>query len=592
MQYTLTKYLTADFFRQHEFTKAFLELVDEIIFGCYMESLEILSNLSFENMDNDYFLAYQNFFLNGLPSFDVNKLDKVVLSEWFSLLHVRGEISNLSKLLKFGGALTETTQKNDLKLYHSADVPETITTNPKDGIIYAVADESVDLNSDYFVNQQTPAGYKLGVMKSTDPSILISAWKNILIKESDKNINLIDYGCVDTRKTSSKELYITRRRQFDQYYSFGNLFKSGYSINKLSKKHKSGHYYFGFDCKITNSIPVVVNITNDIYLGIGRINCDFVNIKNKIILKPIDYLLSGNFETNSNIALKDVGGGGGGEVTKSFLQQSIVNKFIHGEEPPIATGTLVKSYLQQSIVQKQLRDGIEPVGGNFAFEWSEAKGYFYAVMDDDHDYKYGILELGKLGQVFARYTQPLTEHNVEYGVLGEESQIIVGQSTKVPSGTTSLESPYWWMYEFNSGSLTNFYLPNFYASDLNSGSTGYTTIPSTQFNNVYIGGFDSNTPPNLLPIFDVAEQSTLQGVTFQLTTWNSKPECYCSGAQSDPYYNYNTGVLIEPTPNVTIFNPINYALPSDMYSINGTNITWNQNHKMFSLFEGREVFPV
>lgn len=592
MQYTLTKYLTADIFRQNVFTKAFLDLIDEIIFSCYIEATDIISNLSFEYMDDDYFLTYQKFFLSELPTTDINKLDKIVLSEWFSLLHVRGEISNLAKLLKFGGSLSETDPKNDLKLYNEADVPETITTNPKNGIIYAITDESVNLNSDFFVNQQTPAGYKIGIVKELDPILITAQTKIELIKESDKNINIIDCGCIDLDKNSSKDILFTRRRQFDQYYSFGDLFKSGYSINKLSKRHQNGYYYFGFDCKLSNSAPTIVNLTNDIYSGIGRINCDFINIKNKINLKPIDYLLSGNFETNSNIALKDVGGGGGGEVTKSFLQQSIVNKFIHGEEPPMTTGTLVKSYLQQSIVQKQLRDGIEPVGGNFAFEWSEVEGYFYAIMNDDHDYGYGLIEFGKMGQLFAKYTQPLTEYNVEYGILGEESQIIVGQSTKVPSGTTSLESPYWWMYEFNSGSLSNFYLPNFYASDLNSGSTGYTSIPSTQFNNVYIGGFDSNTPPNLLPIFDVAEQSTLNGVTFQLTTWSSKPECYCSGAQSDPYYNYNTGVLIEPTPNVTIFDPINYALPSDMYSINGTSITWNQNHKMFSLFEGREVFPV
>lgn len=592
MQYTLTKYLTADIFRQNAFTKAFLELIDEIIFSCNVEALDITSNLSFEYMDDDYFLTYQQFFLNNLPTSDINKLDKIVLSEWFSLLHVRGELSNLEKLLKFGGSLSEANPKNDLVLYNEADVPETITTNPKNGIIYAITDESVNLNSDFFINQQTPAGYKIGVIKSIDPMLLTSQTSIILNKSSEKNYNIIDCGCIDFSKSIEKNILITRRRQFDQYYSFGNLFKSGYSINKLSKRHQDGYYYFGFECKLSNTAPVIVNITNNIYLGIGRVNCDFIDIQNKINLKPVDYLLSGNFETNNDVYLKDVDGGGGGGFVKSRLQQSVVNKNIHGNDPLLAIGTLVKRQLQQTLVPKQLRLGIEPEGGNLAFEYSDAKGYYYAIMNDERDYGFSILQTGGLGQLFAKYTQLLTENELEYGILGEEVHIIVGQSTRVPSGTTSLESQYWWMYYFNNGSLSNFYSPNQYVSSLNSGDTGNNSVPNSEFNNVYIGGIDTNDPPNPLPVFDVAEQSRINNVTFRLTTWSSRPECYCQNYVSDPYTANNSGVIIEPAPTVTIFDLINYALPNDLYTINGENITWNRSHILFSLFEGKEVFPV
>lgn len=258
MFYTLTKYLTSDYFRENEFTKAFLELVDEVIFCCYMESREMLSQLSFETMDDNYFLTFQDFFLNGLSSFDIKNLDRNVLSEWFSLLHVRGELSDLSKLLKFGGSLTTIQTNNKLTLYNNADVPETITNIGVDGVIYAVTDENVNLTEDFFINQQTPAGYKFNLIRQSAPFDLVSSDSIDYLLEKNNNIFVIDYGSIDLTKEKSSEFEFYRRRQFDQTYSFKQLYQSGYTINELSKFHKKGDFFFGFDIELIEPEPPVI----------------------------------------------------------------------------------------------------------------------------------------------------------------------------------------------------------------------------------------------------------------------------------------------------------------------------------------------
>ena len=267
MQYTLTKYLTADYLRENDFLKAYLELVDEIIFCCSMESLDVLSNMSFESMDDNYFIAYQNFFLNGLSTYDINKLDKLVLSEWFSLLHVRGELSDIDKLLKFGGSL-KNKEKNVFELYHNADVPNQTVETTKDGLIYLITENNIDLDSDYFINQQIPAGYRIGLMRTPPPS-LVRSGDAIYLGKKECNLNInVDSGDVTyLNKEFEGNIAFYRRRQFDQYYTFAQVYRSQYTVNQLSQYHQTGYYFFGFEIEHTIPLPVSYDVNETVYGG-------------------------------------------------------------------------------------------------------------------------------------------------------------------------------------------------------------------------------------------------------------------------------------------------------------------------------------
>lgn len=322
MYYTLTKFLTADYFRDNPFTKAFLELVDEVIFCCYMESREILSQLSFEDMDDDFFLQYQNFFLDGLSTYNIDELDKLTLSQWFSLLHVRGQLQDLNKLLKFGGSLKQTQQLNDFQIYNNADVPETITTETKDGIIYTVTDKNINLDNDFFINQQTPAGYKLGLIKITPPFIVKSDDLVQLIKESDRLIRCIDSSTINVIKEKQADFTFYRRRQFDQYYTFKHLFQSSYTINNLSQFHQNGTYFNGFDIQILSTHPTIINETENVYSGtIGDNALAFVDNGGLQIIYP-GFLISGTFQNDLDFVTLEQIDAVNGNITYNGINRS------------------------------------------------------------------------------------------------------------------------------------------------------------------------------------------------------------------------------------------------------------------------------
>lgn len=364
MNYTLTKYLTADYFRENEFTKAFLELVDEVIFCCYMEANEILSQLSFENMDDEFFLAYQSFFLNGLSTYNINEIDRVTLSEWFSLIHARGELSDIFKLLKFGGSLKSTVTDNKFELYHNADVPEEVTKETKDGIIYAVTDTNLSLDEDFFINQQTPAGYRLGLIKTLPPIQVVSDDKITLIDESELLIHCIDSGLVDTIKEKQSDVTFYRRRQFDQYYTFKHLFQSAYTINDLSHFHDNGTFFNGFDIEIVYAEPTIINETKDIYTGVGLVSVQFLLDEGTIQEPVLDFKLSASFEYPDDFVTLSQVDGYNGSIE---LQETVRNNYsiIANEQPIPENGILEYQNTQRNNYDIEDHLNQIPGGGTF-----------------------------------------------------------------------------------------------------------------------------------------------------------------------------------------------------------------------------------
>ena len=387
MFYTLTKYLTADYLRENDFLKAFLELVDEIIFCCNMESIDILSNMSFEDMDDDYFLAYQDFFLNGLPTYNINELDKTVLSQWFSFLHVRGELSNIDKLFKFGGSLKNKII-NNFELYHNADVPNETLSETKDGLIYLFTEENIQIGQDYFINQQIPAGYRIGLIRNPPPFNIIGGDDVICIKEAWNDILVIAGDDVNLLKEFEGDIPFYRRRQFDQYYTFGQVYRSQYTINQLSQYHRSGYYFFGFDVENYDPNPEYIDVDKSIYAGIGFNSIQFF-IENGLIEKPKVNAYSGSFADGSIITFEDLDGAGG-IVIKNYLSR-------HPSIMPF-NGELVS-------------------GGNIKTTPIPSEEGDYGYMDDQHDFNMSYIETGYVGKPTVFYSSTLTEKAGEWGTI-------------------------------------------------------------------------------------------------------------------------------------------------------------------------------
>ena len=387
MFYTLTKYLTADYLRENDFLKAFLELVDEIIFCCNMESIDILSNMSFEDMDDDYFLAYQDFFLNGLPTYNINELDKTVLSQWFSFLHVRGELSNIDKLFKFGGSLKNKII-NNFELYHNADVPNETLSETKDGLIYLFTEENIQIGQDYFINQQIPAGYRIGLIRNPPPFNVIGGDDVICIKEAGNDILVIAGDDVNLLKEFEGDIPFYRRRQFDQYYTFGQLYRSQYTINQLSQYHRSGYYFFGFDVENYDPNPEYIDVDKSIYTGIGFNSIQFL-IEEGLIEKPHVMAYSGSFADGSITTFEDLDGAGG-IVIKNYLSR-------HSSITPF-NGELV-------------------VGGNIKKTIPPSEEGDYGYMNDTRDFDMSDIEIGYVGKPVVFYSSTLTEKTGTWGTI-------------------------------------------------------------------------------------------------------------------------------------------------------------------------------
>jgi hypothetical protein len=152
----------------------------------------------------------------------------------------------------------------------------------------------------------------------------------------------------------------------------------------------------------------------------------------------------------------------------------------------------------------------------------------------------------------------------------------VGIDTECAPGTISLKSPYYWLYEFaGGGTYNNLWNPNYYADSVNptNPDPNYSSIPNSYYSNVWLWN-GSN-------VFDLNSS----GYTFKLAVYSGKPEFYTSN--QDAVDAFNSACLIELAPGSPVFSQSDFSLPSDLYTINGTTITWNASHKLYQLFYGK-----
>lgn len=150
------------------------------------------------------------------------------------------------------------------------------------------------------------------------------------------------------------------------------------------------------------------------------------------------------------------------------------------------------------------------------------------------------------------------------------TSIYIGSTTSCEAGTTTLYSPYFWMYGFQSTNGTNWYTPNYYQS---------ATPPVTDSSLETVGG-----TRYLEVVLTDGAGGTFSPTTFRLAEWSSKPEFYMDSSYSSQDSNKN-GAVVRFGSDVSTQK---FNLPSDMYSISGTTITWDMSHPLMALLQGKE----
>jgi phage tail P2-like protein len=150
---------------------------------------------------------------------------------------------------------------------------------------------------------------------------------------------------------------------------------------------------------------------------------------------------------------------------------------------------------------------------------------------------------------------------------------IIGVSNTVPAGTTSIQSDYYWAYNFGMMTYSNWYYPGNYVSLPPYTSSNLETVGSSDYMEVIEYGGISNPQINYPS-------------EFRLDVYNGTPEIYHS---PDFGGTDNSGVIIKFSSNVT---PNTFALPSDLYTISGTTVTWNTSHPLYPILSGKEAYPV
>lgn len=156
----------------------------------------------------------------------------------------------------------------------------------------------------------------------------------------------------------------------------------------------------------------------------------------------------------------------------------------------------------------------------------------------------------------------------------------IGVTTIVSDGTTALSSDYFWVYSFDSStSSNNWYDPNYYAD---------SSLPTG------IGDSYESMGESYLEVI-MTNGSTVQNIgqengTFRVTMSNSKPEIYFTTPLSADGDSSLTGVIIKFNP--ARCSPTSFQLPSDLYTISGTTVTWNTSHPLYNILYGKTFSEV
>ena len=155
--------------------------------------------------------------------------------------------------------------------------------------------------------------------------------------------------------------------------------------------------------------------------------------------------------------------------------------------------------------------------------------------------------------------------------------LTIGVDSEVGADATGLDSKYYWFYQFSGGStFSNLWTPAYYADSVNPSNPdpNDAEIPSVYYNNVWLW--------NGATLYDMNGN----GATFRLAVYNSLPEFYTSMG-SVSANGYSSSCLIEMAEGALVFMQSTFSLPSDLYTISGTSVSWNTSHPLYAAFYGK-----
>lgn len=158
-------------------------------------------------------------------------------------------------------------------------------------------------------------------------------------------------------------------------------------------------------------------------------------------------------------------------------------------------------------------------------------------------------------------------------------RMVIGTTTTVPLGTTKLVSKYWWMDNFErADGMSNLWTPSEFASDVIS-MAEMVDIDGTEFNEAV---FTNNGS---------MEDFSDNGWQLRLNMYRSKPEMWTDSGNtvSDPS---KCGIIVLAGASPTWTTDTEWELPSTLYSINGTTVTWNHAHVLYNLLAGSYGYAV
>ena len=148
--------------------------------------------------------------------------------------------------------------------------------------------------------------------------------------------------------------------------------------------------------------------------------------------------------------------------------------------------------------------------------------------------------------------------------------IVIGVTTAAPVGTTKITSGYWWLYAFNGGSsMSNLWDPAGYASSSVLATSQQEAPGGSEYEDVKFWDGAS------------AQDFSQSALTLMIKMYNTLPEIYTSSQAS--VTGANCGIIIKPGSAPTWTNDREWDLPSDLYTLSGTTLTWNTSHPLYNL---------
>lgn len=147
--------------------------------------------------------------------------------------------------------------------------------------------------------------------------------------------------------------------------------------------------------------------------------------------------------------------------------------------------------------------------------------------------------------------------------------IYVGSTTTCPEGTSELYTDFFWCYGFANASSSNWYSPSY---------TENPTPPVNDGNYSDVGG----TRYEIVTLTD-GVMGTFTPTRFRLAEWSGMPEFYMEESYSSQDSARN-GIVIKFGNDAGVTRK--FKLPSDMYTISGTTITWDLTHPLMVLLDG------